>query len=115
MSEPCDFGDAPVERRGQLTAFGKHVIAAKTFVCAKQFANMRGHFLERGALAIHHVLVEVGRATNRLTGMVDDEIEPIACMEQLGTECVHARSVAKVESEDLETIAPLGEIRLLCV
>ena len=61
------------------------------------------------------MLVEVGRTPHGLAGVVDDEVEAIARGQQLAAERLDARRVAQVESEDLEAIAPLGEVRLLRV
>ena len=91
------------------------MVAAQPLVGAEQLARVRGELAERCALALHHVLVEVGRTTDRLTRVVDDEVEPVARGEQLVTERLDARRVPQIETEDLETITPLGEVGLLRV
>ena len=68
--------------------------------------------VQRRRLARHHVLVELGRPPHGLAGVVDDEVEPVAGAEQLPAERLDARRVAQVEPEDLEAVAPLGEVRL---
>ena len=63
-------------------------------------------------LGLHHVLVEGGRASNRLAGVVDEEVESVvgvedACAQRLDTWCV-----AQVDAVDLQAMAPLGEVGL---
>jgi hypothetical protein len=59
------------------------------------------------------VPVEVGRAAHCLTGVVDDEVEPVARVEQVLAERLHTGRVPQVEPEDLQSMAPVGEIGLL--
>ena len=71
--------------------------------------------LERSRLNIHHVFVEPGWAAHGLTGVVDDGIEPLARCRYMGAECLDTWRVAQVKAEDLEPVAPLGEVRFGCV
>ena len=73
--------------------------------------QQRRRFTQRRSLALHHVLVKIGRATNRLAGIVDDEVQPRKSRQQMRAERFDAGRVAQVESEDFEAIRPLGEIR----
>jgi hypothetical protein len=61
------------------------------------------------------VAVEVGRPAHRLARVVDDEVEPVARREQVRAERLDARRVPQVEPEDLEPLAPVGEVGLLRV
>jgi hypothetical protein len=61
------------------------------------------------------VRVKLRRASNRLTRVVDDEIEPWKRFQQLPAQRLDAGRVAQIQSEDLESIAPLVEIRFLRV
>ena len=61
------------------------------------------------------MLVKGGRPPHRLTGVVDDEVQPILCPEQLATKRFHARRVAQIEPEHGEAVAPRGEIGFLGV
>ena len=56
--------------------------------------------------------VEGGRPADGLAGVVDDEVEPVARRHQLVAERLDARRVPEVEAEDLEPVAPLGEVGL---
>src|SRR5258705_5075247 len=67
---------------------------------------------KQGGLTGHHVGVEVRRTTDRLSGVVDDEVQSVARGEQLLAEGLDAWRVAQVEAEDLETILPFVEIGL---
>ena len=58
------------------------------------------------------MLVEVRRAAHGLAGVVDDEVEPVAGRQQVPAERLDARRVAQVEPEDLEPVAPVGEVGL---
>src|SRR5437762_1530293 len=89
--------------------------AAPSLPAAEQLSRGFRHAAECRALAIHHVLIELGRAADGLAGVVDDEVEPIASREQLVAEGLDAWAMSEVETEDLEPVAPVGEVRLLCV
>ncbi len=88
------------------------MVAAQTLVGADELEDLRGQCVERGGLAVHHVAVEVGRSANRLTGVVDDDVEPPPCGEHVSTERLDARRVPEVEPEDLQTVTPVGEVGL---
>src|SRR5438552_3251291 len=57
------------------------------------------------------MLVECRRTTHRLTRIVDDEVEPVSRLEELGAKRFDARRVSEIETEDLHAMAPLFEIR----
>ncbi len=76
---------------------------------------MLRHVVLRRFLLRHHVGVEVGRTPDGLAGVVDDEVEPRSAGKQLATERFDARRVPQIETEDLEAILPLLEVRLLGV
>ena len=88
------------------------MIPAQPFVRPDEPEDVRVERVERGRFAVHHVTVEVGRTAHRLTGVVDDEVEPITGGEYVVAEGLDARRVTEVESEHLESVAPLGEVRL---
>src|SRR4051794_12565213 len=54
--------------------------------------------------------VELGRASHRLAGVVDDEVEPVACVTEMPAEGLDARCVTQVEPEDLQPVAPFVEV-----
>ena len=56
------------------------------------------------------MLVELGRTAHRLARIVDDEIETVTRPQQLGAERLDARRMTQIEAEDLEAVAPLGEV-----
>src|SRR5688500_5746635 len=60
-------------------------------------------------------MVEVRWPANGLAGIGDDGVEPVARLEQLAAERLDAGRVPEVEPEDLQPVAPLGEIRLASV
>ena len=99
---------APAQR---ALAFGQHVVAAQPFVAPSSLRTCAGMSWSAARLALHHVLVEIGRTPDGLARVVDDEVEPVARGEQLVAERLDARRVAQIESEDLEPIAPLAESR----
>ena len=74
-------------------------------------AHVRG-IARRDGLALEHVPVELGRPAHGLAGVVDDEVEPVACRDEVPAERLDARRVAQVEAEDLEPVAPLLEVGL---
>ncbi len=57
------------------------------------------------------MVVEADGAPHGLTGIVDDEVQPIAALEQLATERLDARRVAEVDAVDREPVSPLAEVR----
>ena len=56
--------------------------------------------------------IEVGRTPNRLAGVVDDEIQAVARLQQLRAERFDARRMTQIEPEDLEAMSPVSEVRL---
>ena len=62
------------------------VVAPEAFVLAEQRARRRRHRPERRGLELHHVPVEVGRASHGLARVVDDEVEPRAGREDVPAE-----------------------------
>ena len=94
-------------------ALGQDVAAAQALVGADQLANGSGRVVQGLGFAGHHVGVEVRRAPHGLAGVVDDEVEAIARAQQFVAEGFHAGRVAQVQAEDLETVAPFAEVRLL--
>ncbi len=66
---------------------------------------------ERSGLVVHHVLVEGGWAAHGLACVVDDRIEPGARRQQVRAERLDTGRVAEVETEHLEPITPLCEVR----
>jgi hypothetical protein len=91
------------------------VIPAQSFVGAKKVTRLFRHTIQRTILAKHHVLIEVRRAPHRLARVVDDEIQPVARLQQVTAKRLDARRVAQVQPEDLQAMSPLIEIRLGCV
>ena len=74
---------------------------------------MFGHVAVGGGFAGHHVRVELRRAAHGLAGVVDDEVQALAGGHQLLAEGLHAGRVAQVQSEHLQSVAPVFEVRLL--
>ena len=111
---PGEARQPAVERGGADVgaAVERGVRAAPILVVAEQRARGRRQRVGRGALGGHHVRVEGRRAADGLAGVVDDEVEPLARRHQLVAERLDARRVPEVEPEDLEPVAPLGEVRL---
>src|SRR4051794_24329532 len=67
------------------------------------------------SFALHHMGVKLRRPAHRLAGIVDYEIELGARGEQSIAKRFDTRRMAHIESEDLQTMSPLIEIRLLCI
>ena len=65
--------------------------------------------------AFAHVCVELGRATHCLARVVDYEVEPVVCAQQVPAELLDRRRVSQVEAVDLEAVTPLGKVALLRV
>ena len=84
------------------------MVTAEAFVSAEQVLRASsGRSLQRTGFAGHHVLVEIGRTTNRLAGVIDDEIEPRARGEQVTAKGLHTRRVAQVQAENFQAVAPI--------
>ena len=73
------------------------------------------HLAKRRRFTGHHMGVEVGRTTDGLARVVDDEVEAVARGHQVAAEGLRARRVAQVEAEDLEPVCPVAEVGFLRV
>ena len=91
------------------------MIPTHSFVAADQSAHVLRHLTERRRLTCHHVRVEVRWPAHGLAGVVDDEVQAVAGIEQLAAERLDARRVTEVETEDLESMSPLGKIGFIRV
>ena len=96
-SRACRSAAAPRRRRAGA--------ARRPAACAPQ----------RDVSRVHHVAIELRRPPHGLAGVVDDEVEPVVRRQQVMAEGLDARRVPQIEPEDLEPIAPLGEVRFLRV
>ena len=76
---------------------------------------MLGQLLRGPRLVRHHVRVELRRPPDRLTGVVDDEVQAWTRGDQVAAKCLDAWQVPKIEPEDLEAIAPVAEVGFLRV
>ena len=76
---------------------------------------MLGEGIESGCFVLHHMSVEVGRTAHGLARVADDDVQSVASPKQLRTECLDAGRVSEVESVDLESVTPFGEVFLLGV
>ncbi len=81
----------------------------------EQPADMGRQFARRRQFVGHHVRVELRRAPDRLTGVVDKEVEPSMAGHHVPAEGLDARDVSKIQPDDLEPIAPVAEVGLLRV
>ena len=97
------------------TGHRQHVVTPQTLVGPQQPVDLVRHRGEGSRLGIHHVAVEVGRTSHRLAGVVNDEIQPIASVDQVLTKGLHTRRMAQIETENLQSVTPLGEVGLLGV
>ncbi|TPW15190.1 MAG: hypothetical protein FD127_938 [Acidimicrobiaceae bacterium] len=100
------------DRGGVVAARLEHVVATQPLVGAEQPARCRRHVAQRHLLCIHHVTVEVGGPPDGLARVVDDEVESVAGFDEVMAESLDTRRVAQIETEDLETMAPLREVGL---
>src|SRR5260221_10188632 len=87
------------------------VITAQSFVGPEQPPGLFGKALQRTIFVGHHVLIEIWRTPHRLAGVVDDEIQAFAGLEQVPAEGFHAGSVAQIETKNFEPVPPIVEIR----
>ncbi len=101
--------------RRHRSGLGQHVVATQTFVTSKHAAQARGHIVCRCRFALHHVRVKLGRTAYGLAGVVDDEVEALARLDQFVAERFHARRVAQIESEYFQAIGPVAEVFFLRV
>ncbi len=81
--------------------------------CPDQLANGRRRVMQGLGFASHHVSVKARRSPHGLAGVVDNEVEAIARAQEFVAEGFHAGCVAQIQTEDLETVAPFTEVRLL--
>src|SRR5882672_6675307 len=88
------------------------MVTTKSLVSAQHSAGLLRQVVQRTSLARHHMLIKIRGTSHRLTGIVDNEIQPLPSLEQVAAKCFHAGCVAQIEPEDFESIAPLIEIRL---
>jgi len=58
------------------------------------------------------VLVEISGTAHRLAGVVDDEIEPVARLQNFSAERFDAGRVPEIQSVDLDAILPLVKVGL---
>jgi hypothetical protein len=90
--QPGHVGKVARQRPADACArLGQQVIATESLVGTHHVADPGRQPVERSGLARHHVRVEVGRPPHGLAGVVDDEVEPGARLEQVMTEGLHAR------------------------
>ena len=87
----------------------------RAFVRGQQLPDRLRGTGEGLALAAHHVRVEVGRTAHCLARVVDDHVEAVARGHELAAEGLHARGMAEIQAVDVQPIAPLAEVRLLCI
>jgi hypothetical protein len=111
------FGQQPHLRQfGGLPHHGLETLASRdgrfAVAAAEQPGRFDRHVAKRRAFVGHHVRVEFRRATDRLAGVVDDEVEAVTRRQEVAAERLHARRVAQIEADDLEAVAPIGEIGL---
>ena len=59
------------------------------------------------------MLIKIRRAAHRLTGIVDDEIEPVPRRQQMAAERFHAWRVTQIKAEDFQAMTPFREVSLL--
>jgi hypothetical protein len=71
--------------------------------------------LQRPLLALHHVCVKIRRTPHGLAGVVDNKIQPRVLRLHVAAKRLHAGSVAQIQSEHLQPMSPLLEIRFRCV
>jgi hypothetical protein len=90
-------------------------VGAKALVRVDDPACGRRQRRHRRVLVLHQVRVEARRATHRLAGVVDHEVEPRQRRRQMPRQRVDARRVPQVETPHLQPVAPVGEVRLACV
>ena len=76
-----------------------------------QLERLRGELL-RAPLSLHQVSVEAGRASHRLAGVVDDEVEAGLVLQQLAAEELDAGRMPQIEPVDRQPVAPLREVLL---
>ena len=87
-------------------------MAGSAVAFAEEPAGVRRHVAERRPFGRHHVRVELRRTADGLAGVVDDEVEAFTRGDEVAAERLDARRVAQVESDDLQPVPPLAEVRL---
>src|SRR5258706_13838017 len=109
MPQAGEFGGRAGSERE--LAGGQELVTSQTFVSPQQPPGLFGKVLQRPVFARHHVMIEIRRAPHSLAGVVDDEIQSFAGLEQMPAEGFHARSVAQIETKGFESVPPVVEIR----
>src|SRR5689334_14580493 len=71
--------------------------------------------MKRAHFVGHHVLIEIGRTPHRLAGVINDEIQSGAGVDEVPAKGLDAGCMPKIQAEDLEAMAPLFEVRLASV
>ena len=107
----CDMRSASSNagrRRLPATGDSRASLRKRRAICAR----IRRQVVQRPVLALHHVRVKIRRTPHGLAGVVDDEIQPRMCRQQMLAKRLHARRVAQIESENLQPMSPVLEIRL---
>src|ERR1700722_986800 len=82
---------------------------------SEQTARLCGHDFKRGTLALDHVRVKLRWPPNGLTGIVNNEIEPLMLVKQTPAQRLDAGRAAHVQSKDFQAMSPFAEVRFLRV
>ncbi len=79
----------------------------------KELFHLVRHADQRGALALHHVGVELRGTANGLAGVIDDEVQARVRVDQFLAEGLNAGGMPEVEAKNFKAVGPLGEVGLL--